>query len=1593
MAENVEITGLSFNFDSNTDSAVDGIEKLSNAMGMLDVTKISQAQKSVSSLSKAINRLASADSGNINKASASIEGLSNSMNNLGGNVTSKINTVADSVKNLGNSFDGVDLTIDPDKVEVNEKSIEDKVEKGYEEAITKGTERAKQETEKMKFSFGDENVFDTTKFDFNQIDIGKHAGDVKETSSGYERLSEALSKVKGALPSIAPTIGKVGAGFLDATRKAEMFSISLAKIGAGKLAKGVSTLGTSLKSLGSSAKESAKNIALMGIEKLTSKFNIANGSVSKFISSLGRIMMYRAVRTLIKNFTASLSEGISNLYSWSNAVNGSFAPSMDRIATSTQYAKNALGAMVSPIINALAPAIDFLITKLVNAMNVINQFFSALTGHGFWTKAIKLPKKWGNTVASGAGKGSKAVKKLGKDAKKAFEPFLLDIDEINRLTKKSDASSGSGSGGGAGGGGIGTSAGQMFEKAPIDSAIKDFVDKIKKGKWEEAGQEIAKKLNTITKSLDDWINNKFRPKATHFASGLARLLNGAVEAYHWETLGKTFADGLNAMIDVGNTFLETFKFDKFGNAIGRGIDSAIKNVEWNNLGRLLGNYVNAVFSTVGEALKVFRKNGVEYGGKLADALNTMFDTVHWQDIGGTFADGINTVINIGMGFFNKGHFEKWGGDIFNAINDMIIGIEWNNLGKTFATGVTKVFTFFNSAISKFSSMSGTYGTLIGNAISDFFNNVNFDVIADTFSNAINGVVNTGLNAIEQVDWGSYSMKLFNSVDRFIKNTDWNSLAKLFGESISAVLSSINSAVIVFASNAPVYAKKLTDAINTLIHSIDFKTAGTAFVTGFNGIVKFLSDSVANMDWNYLKTNLVGSINDTIRGIDAKGFGEAINGLISNVLDLIGSVDWQSFGFKVGQFLGSIDWTKALTTVGKAIFDGLKGAVAGFFDSAGVESLWQAPAMALTLFGPGVFSKVVDFGKTASTVFQKLKTAFGGATAEGSGVTALMTKLGGFFTTNFPTVSTAIGGLGTKVTGALSGVMGAAGEFLSGPVGIAGLAVVAVGLIASNWGTISKAIGGLGKMAVDALGGAVRTISSGLGTLLGTLVKMAVEGWQKIAVAIVKEVNNFMRDPIGWGINIVGGLLKGIAQAVVAVPTWIYNNMIKPFVNSFCEALGIHSPSTVFEGFGKNIVEGLLNGIKSLVGNVGDAFNAIKDTAVDIFNGAKDTIGNIWDSASSTVKDIWKGMGEYANTHFGDIKNAVSNFFGEAKTKATNIWNDTKTFLGTKWSEIKSDASDKFNAVKTTVADAFNNAKTTSSNIWSNVKSSLSSTWSSIKSNASTVFNNVKNTIKNAWDNAKSNVSKAGESMVKSTNNNVPKIAEITKKAVSGMSSAISDKTSSIISKAGSIASGIKKKISPIATNGSKWGQDMVNGLADSLSGGIGRLSSIAQSIASSISSWLHFSRPDKGPLRYYDKWFPDMIDGLTGSLNKSAPTLYRAVNSMATKMANSLQGSIESQSGALEGAYSDYQALVDSSDKLYKKASSMPSMRLPDVSSSYNSLFTEDNKDVVDLLTRIYDVISGGANISVNIDGKEVFDAVVTENNRAKVRTGFSPLR
>lgn len=79
----------------------------------------------------------------------------------------------------------------------------------------------------------------------------------------------------------------------------------------------------------------------------------------------------------------------------------------------------------------------------------------------------------------------------------------------------------------------------------------------------------------------------------------------------------------------------------------------------------------------------------------------------------------------------------------------------------------------------------------------------------------------------------------------------------------------------------------------------------------------------------------------------------------------------------------------------------------------------------------------------------------------------------------------------------------------------------------------------------------------------------------------------------------------------------------------------------------------------------------------------------------------------------------------------------------------------------------------------------------------------------------------------------------------------------------------------------EWGKDFVQGLIDGIRSMISKVGDAAKSIADKITSFLHFSRPDEGPLHYYEAWMPDFIDGLTNGIYKNLPKIEEAAKSVA----------------------------------------------------------------------------------------------------------------
>lgn len=356
----------------------------------------------------------------------------------------------------------------------------------------------------------------------------------------------------------------------------------------------------------------AKYIGGRFVNSLTSGIKKLNG----FTRAIGRIAMYRAIRSILSQIATAFKEGTNNVYQYSKAIGGNLASSMDRIASSFLYFKNSIGAMVAPLINALAPAIEYVIDKAVALINVLNQLFAKLSGASTWTKAVKTQTEY----AEAAGGAAEAAKSL-----------TAGFDELNVLSD----SGGSGSTGGM-------NYGSMFEEMQLDRDFTKWIDQIKEaianGDWAGVGQILGDKVNELIDKVDfadigdklgygiqsafevlynflDTINFE------KIGSGIATTLNHMMEQVDFGLVGKTFAKKWTILVDTLYGFVTTFDWVRFGLAISdfingwfeevdltkavqtaqglicgifEGMSQAVRNVEWYKIGTQIMNAIESI---------------------------------------------------------------------------------------------------------------------------------------------------------------------------------------------------------------------------------------------------------------------------------------------------------------------------------------------------------------------------------------------------------------------------------------------------------------------------------------------------------------------------------------------------------------------------------------------------------------------------------------------------------------------------------------------------------------------------------------------------------------------------------------------------------------------------------------------------------------------------------------------------------------------------------------------------------------------------------------------------------------------------------------
>ena len=84
----------------------------------------------------------------------------------------------------------------------------------------------------------------------------------------------------------------------------------------------------------------------------------------------------------------------------------------------------------------------------------------------------------------------------------------------------------------------------------------------------------------------------------------------------------------------------------------------------------------------------------------------------------------------------------------------------------------------------------------------------------------------------------------------------------------------------------------------------------------------------------------------------------------------------------------------------------------------------------------------------------------------------------------------------------------------------------------------------------------------------------------------------------------------------------------------------------------------------------------------------------------------------------------------------------------------------------------------------------------------------------------------------------------------------------------------------------KWGLELTTGYAKGMLDGIPQIQAAADKAAEAAAGPLHFSRPDYGPLRNYDRWMPEFVSGLAKGIEDSEWMLADASRDLAQTITN-----------------------------------------------------------------------------------------------------------
>lgn len=644
---------------------------------------------------------------------------------------------------------------------------------------------------------------------------------------------------------------------------------------------------------------------------------------------------------------------------------------------------------------------------------------------------------------------------------------------------------------------------------------------------------------------------------------------------------------------------------------------------------------------------------------------------------------------------------------------------------------------------------------------------------------------------------------------------------------------------------------------------------------------------------------ITGIKDAIEnGVNGKNFAEIVLGA------LIGTTGAAILGKGIAQFIVTGFGNTAVGTAIKAAGGSTAGAIIG----AAVGGV----VTGIPMFVTGVYDAVKNGLNTLNGILIPL-----GSTMAGAGIGAIIGSLGGPIGTGIGTLIGLIVGVLTDAGIAIYQNWDKITESLDKASESLKNWFVGVGEwwnekwqgFSANFQTAWESLPGFVQHPIQALDQASAGLKQwfvGVGEWWNQKWSGFKENWDKAWNSLVDTIKNLPAKFLDYGKNIVQGLIDGINNGIENAKKTV-SGLAKAIIDKFTTETEIHSPSKLFELFGGYINQGLANGITGSLGYVNDAMNKLVDATK--LKG-EETANYGIDCGTSYVNGIISGL----------------------DSKWTELDNNLKTnFFGTVQTFIQAAQSGDWKTVGTTIA----------AGIWGAMGDEQRKR---VKSVASDLLGRLSKELKSQASSLLNTAATIGKNLVNNLTQNFGKVSAETQTMLSGIAQAFGN---------------VK---SPLATAAKAISAALSGGLLSSFPTIFAGFASLVSTIGTAVA----------GMLSAVGAALSATIFGIPAGIVAlaAAATLGVAIAGIVSKLGGSRS----------TGSYSDTSQYVGSSS--YNSSTS---------SSSYSGTYSaaggnsEDMRDAVyngcynaflDIWQRYGEAISDGRDVKMYLDGKQLTASV-----------------